>query len=84
MGFKWEGGGGGENRATDGIRAGEWKETTRDVRRRTTVDNAGGGKCEAKRRAGEVMRSKLGPPRVADVPQIFGTEVRHELWSSPG
>jgi len=26
----------------------------------------------------EVMRSKLGcPPRVADVPQIFGSEVRH-------
>lgn len=42
------------------------------------MDNARGGKCEARRRAGKVMRSKLGPPRVADVPQIFDTEVHHE------
>ena len=42
------------------------------------MDNVDGGKCEVKRRAGEVMRSKLGPPRVTNVPQIFGSKVRHE------
>lgn len=48
------------------------------------ADNAGGGKREAKRRMGEVMRGKLGPPRVTDVPQIFGIEVLFELSERDG
>lgn len=48
------------------------------------VDNAGEGKREAKRRMGEVMRGKLGPPRVTDVPQIFGIEVLFELGERDG
>lgn len=48
------------------------------------VDNAGGGEREAKRRMGEVMRGKLGPPRVTDVPQIFGIEVLFELGERDG
>lgn len=48
------------------------------------VDNAGGGERETKRRMGEVMRGKLGPRRVTDVPQIFGIEVLFELGERDG
>lgn len=70
-----------ENRATVDIyalekRKNKWLKTQEG--NDATVDNVDGGKCEVKRRAGEVMRSKLGPPRVANVPQIFGSKVRHE------